>query len=248
MPAGEKISITIRKNESPNLAKCEMLCDKGIHDKLNKYDLTKFMNTHSTNLLIGKPASGKTSLLYSLFKNPSLFKKVYHNIFLFQPQASRASMKDKLFDKLPESNKYDDLTEENLGYVLDTIKAEDKEYNNCIIFDDMGSKLKNKELKKLFKELIQNRRHLHTSIFFLVQTYVSLERDIRKLFSNIFVFRVNKQELNLIFDEQVEQKKEHTADIAKMVYDEPYKYLFINTDSQRLFRGFDELIIGGDYP
>ena len=237
------MSIEIKINDAPNLAHCEMLCDGGLHEKLNKYDLTKFMNNHSTNLLIGKPASGKTSLLYSLFKSPKLFKKVYHNIFLFQPSASRSSMKDKLFDNLPEENKFDELTEENLRQVLDTIKEEDKDYNNCIIFDDMGSKLRNAELKKIFKELIQNRRHLRCSVFFLVQTYISLERDIRKLFSNIFVFRVSKKELELIFDEQVEQKKSYTSDIAKIVFDEPYKYLFINTDSQRLFRCFDELII-----
>ena len=51
------------------------------------------------------------------------------------------------------------------------IKDEDKEYNNCIIFDDMGAYLKNKETKQLLKELIYNRRHLRTSINFLVQTF-----------------------------------------------------------------------------
>ena len=60
--------ITIKKNDAPKLPRCEMLCDKGLHDKLNKYDLTKFLNNHSTTLLIGRPGSGKTSLLYSLFK------------------------------------------------------------------------------------------------------------------------------------------------------------------------------------
>jgi len=142
------MSIEIKENEAPHLAKCEMLCDGGLHEKLNKYDITKFMNEHSTNLLIGKPKSGKTSLLYSLFKSKKLFKKVYHNIFLFQPSASRASMKDKLFDKLPDENKFDELTFDNLNYVVDTIKNEDKDYNNCIIFDDMGAYLKNPETKK----------------------------------------------------------------------------------------------------
>jgi hypothetical protein len=26
------------------------------------------------------------------------------------------------------------------------------------------------------------------------------------------------------------------------VYDKPYQYLFVNTDSMRMFKGFDELI------
>ena len=37
------------------------------------------------------------------------------------------------------------------------IKAEDKDFNNCIIFDDMGAYLKNTETKQLLKELIYNR-------------------------------------------------------------------------------------------
>ncbi len=32
-------------------------------------------------------------------------------------------------------------------------------------------------------------------------------------------------------------------DIRKLVYDKPYQYLFINVDSQRLFKGWDEIIL-----
>ena len=39
------------------------------------------------------------------------------------------------------------------------------------------------------------------------------------------------------------KKKEHVNEIIKIVYNKPYQYLFINTDSQRIFSGFDELII-----
>jgi len=236
-------TLRIKKNNSPTLKTLEMLCDGGLADKLNTYDLTTFMNTHSTNLFIGRPGSGKTSLLYSFFKSKELFAKVYHNIFLFQPSASRSSMKDKLFDKLPDENKYEELSFENLNDVMTRIKDEDKEYNNCIIFDDMGAYLKNKETKQLLKELIYNRRHLRTSIFFLVQTYLSIEKDIRKLFSNIFVFKVSKKELETIFEEVVEREKDNILPISRIVYDKPYEYLFINTDTGRLFKKFDEILM-----
>lgn len=88
-----------------------------------------------------------------------------------------------------------------------------------------------------------NRRHLHISIFFLTQTYYSIEKDIRRLFSNIFIFRVSKNELYNVFDELVEAKKDHVSDIIKLVYDKPHKYLFVNISSQRIFDGFNELII-----
>ena len=61
--------ISIKKNDKPNLEPPILICDKPLHRKLDKYDVTKFLNMHSTNLLIGKPKSGKTSLLYSLFQN-----------------------------------------------------------------------------------------------------------------------------------------------------------------------------------
>ena len=41
----------------------------------------------------------------------------------------------------------------------------------------------------------------------------------------------------------LEQKKDYIMDIAKMVFDKPYQFLFINTESQRLFKNFDELLI-----
>ena len=236
------MSITKKRNEAPPLTKCDMVCDGGLHEKLNNYELTKFLNSHETNLMIGRPASGKTSLLYSFFKSPKIFRKVFHNIYLFQPSHSRASMKDNIFEKIPQEQCYEELNYDNLHEVMTTIKDEDKKYNNCIVIDDMTAYLKNQDVKQLLKELIFNRRHLRTTVIFLVQTWFSIEKDIRKLFSNIFCFRVSKQELTNIMDEVVESKAKYMNDIAKIVFDEPYKYLFINVNTQRLFDGFDELI------
>lgn len=236
------MSITKKRNDAPSLSKCEMVCDGGLHEKLNNFELTKFLNSHETNLMIGRPASGKTSLLYSFFKSPKVFRKVFHNIYLFQPSHSRASMKDNIFEKIPQEQCYEELNYDNLQSVMTTIKDEDKKYNNCIIFDDMTAYLKNGDVKQLLKELIFNRRHLRCTVIFLVQTWYSIEKDIRKLFSNIFCFRVSKQELSTIMDEVVESKAKYMNDIAKIVFDEPYKYLFINVNTQRLFDGFDELI------
>lgn len=231
----------IQKNKAPKLKHCKMNCDSGLHPKLDNYELSKFMNCHSTNLFIGKPGSGKTSLVVSLFKSKDIFNKVFHNIYLFQPSQSRASMSDDIFESIP--NKYDELSYENLEEVMNQIKEEDPKYCNCIIFDDMGAYLKDKSIKKLLKELIYNRRHLRTSVFFLCQTYMSVEPDIRKLFSNLFIFRVSKMELEKIFDELVEESKDAVLPISKLVFREQYNFLFINTDSGRLFKNFDEIIL-----
>ena len=148
-------------------------------------------------------------------------------------------MKDKLFDKIPDEQKYNELNLENLLEVENNLS----EYNNVILFDDMSVFLKAGEIKKKLKELVFNRRHKHLSIIFLVQTYLSIEKDIRKLFSNIFCFKCSKKEMEMIFDEVVELPKDYILPIMKLVYDKPYQYLFINTDSQRLFKNFDEIMI-----
>jgi len=76
----------------------------------------------------------------------------------------------------------------------------------------------------------------------LVQTWFSVEKDIRKLFSNVIVFRVNKNEMETIFSEVVESHKDDINEIIKVVYNKPYQYLFINVDSQNMFKNFDQLI------
>ena len=157
-------------------------------------------------------------------------------------------MKDKLFDKLPDDQKYEELDYESLDEVMDRIKMSDPDHNNCIIFDDMTAYLKDYHVEKLLKELVFNRRHLRTSIFFLCQTYISVPKDLRKLFSNLFIFRVNKNELKLIFEEQIEDKTKVNliSEITKLVFDRPFQFLFINTDTQRFFKNFDELLFKDD--
>lgn len=236
--------ISIKHNRKPDLPSCKMLCDEKLHEKLEAYDLTKFLNKHSTNLIVGKPGSGKTSILYSFFKSKKLLAKVYDKIYLFQPEQSRASMKDKMFDQLSDDQKFDELTVENLEYIKDNL---DEDENICIIFDDMGAYLKNNDgTQKLLKEIIMNRRHYHISIYFLVQTYYSIPKQVRSLFSNLFIFKCSKHEMLNITSEMIEQHNDKIDEIIKIVYDKPHQYLFINVDSQRMFKGFDELIFNDE--
>jgi hypothetical protein len=238
------MNITIKENEKPLLEKMETNCDKCLHTKLDKYELTKFLNKHSTNLIVGKPGQGKSSFLYSLIKNP--LRKIYHHIYVFTPEKSMSSVKNNIWEKLPEDQIFFEFNYENLNEVLDKIHDTPKNENNVIIADDMASFLKQAETKQLMKMILQNKRHLSLSVFFLVQTYFSVEKDLRRIFDNFFIFKVSKNELNNIFDEQVEQHKDKVMDIAKIVYDKPYQFLFIHPESQRLFKSWDELIFSDE--
>ena len=235
------MSFEIKINKAPKLEVIKMNCDDGLCSKLNKFEISKFMNTHSTNLFCGKPGSGKTSLVTSMFKSKELFNKVFHNIYLIQPPHSRGSMKDDIFDNI--DRKFDELNVETLNTIMDEIKEEDSKYSNCIIFDDVTSALRDKAVVKLLRQLIFNRRHLRTSIFFLVQTYLSLEPQIRKLFSNLFIFKVARKELQKIFEEHFEHDDDLANPISKLVFNEPYNFLFINTNTGKMFKNWDEILI-----
>ena len=142
-----------------------------------------------------------------------------------------------------DEKKLHELNPETLGGVMEYIKAEDKKHNNLIIFDDMTAYLKNKDTLNMFKELVFNRRHMRTTIFFLVQTWHSVPKELRRLFSNIFLFKSSHDANKLLFDEVlpiIDEEKRNA--IIKLVYDKPYKFLFINTGSNRLFDCWDEIL------
>lgn len=245
------INIKLIKNNKPKLPICKMNCDKELNENLNKYELTKFLNKSQSTMIIGKMGSGKTSLLYALFKNnkPTLLKNVFENIFLFQPKESSNSMSDKIFhDNLPEENLFYDLTEDTLNEVFKRIKDENEEYeddiNHCIIIDDFTAHLReNQGIKNLLKEMLMNRRHIHLSLFFIVQSYKSVEPDIRKLIDNFFIYKTSKQGLEQIFNEVIELPSKYIYPISNLVYDAKYNFLFINTDTKTMMKNWDTIIL-----
>ncbi len=201
--------ISIKKNIKPKMPHCKMNCDEDLSEKLNNYEMSSFLNRHQCSLILGKPGSGKTSILYSLFKSNKLLKGVYDKIFLFRPALSGASMKDDIFEKLPKEQRFNELNQTNVLSMIENLD----EGNNCLIFDDMTAYLKNGDVRKLLEEIIYNRRHMHISIYFLCQTWHSVHKDIRRLFNNIFVFKTSKNEFETIFQELIPGFKDKTDEI-----------------------------------
>jgi hypothetical protein len=237
------MSLSIKHNIAPALKPVFMGCDKPLDPKLDMYELSKLaFNKHSSSMIIGRPGSGKSSYMGSLFSK-KLLKGVYNKIFLFQPASSRASAsKNDVFSCLPPEQVFNQLSVDNLEYCLEEIES-DPDSNYCIIMDDQGAHLKNIKTLKLLKQLMMNRRHLHLSLYFLCQTYYSQNKEIRRLFTNYFIFKVTVDELGNIADEVLEIDKNLIPALRNLVFDKPYNYLYIHIDSNRLFKNFDEIII-----
>jgi hypothetical protein len=115
--------------------------------------------------------------------------------------------------------------------------------NTLLILDDVGAILKRAEIQTMFKRIVFNRRHLKVHIILLLQSFNSCPKELRKLFTNIFIYKPSKVEFENLFDELFETKKDLAHDIMNFVYDKPHQYLMLNIESQRMYRGFDEIIV-----
>ncbi len=233
--------------EEPLLTFPKMICDVKLNPNLDKYVALNNMNKYSFNVVLGKPGSGKSSILYALFKNGGknkIFKKIFENIILFMPENSRNSIADNIFDKLPEENKFNELTFDSLTQVEEKISNESKEnYKSCIILDDVTAALKNNEIQQLLRKIIFNRRHNKTSIILLVQNFLSIPKDHRRMINNLICFKISKTESENIFNELFENKKAYLTEIMKNIYDEPHNFMILDTDSQRIFKNMNKEIV-----
>jgi hypothetical protein len=75
----------------------------------------------------------------------------------------------------------------------------------------------------------------------LQQTWKSAPLEVRRLYDNIILFKVGQNDLMNVFDEVLPSYKDNVFEISKLVFDKPYQFLFMNVESGRLFKSWDEL-------
>jgi DNA replication protein DnaC len=235
--------ISLKVNKKPHLTKIQFECDDEIHEKLNKFELTRdFLNKSNTTCFIGRQGSGKTSLMINIIKQ--IYKKCFHKIYVFMPESSRNSLKNNIFDKnLDSSQIYEELNYENIEELHDKLKENSKEkHRSLVIYDDVQKSLKDTSVLLCLKNIIANQRHLRVCNFILLQNYFALDKSLRELINNVIMFKLNKTQTEKVFNECVESAKDKFGVIRDFVFDGPYKWLFINLPTQRIFKEFDEII------
>jgi len=183
-------------------------------------------------LLCGRPGSGKTTLLLNLIcKRGKLYNKKFDRIFLYSP--SLMTIKGDPFENLPEDQKYQDLTAENLQYALTTIK--DSGEKVLFILDDVVNDIKKStEIQTLLSKLLMNRRHLagaggSASFIITTQVYNKIPAPIRKTASQVVIYHTkNKKELDTIYDELILVPKADFYEILKYCFDKRHHFLYID--------------------
>ena len=240
--------ITIKKGVDPGLEPPGFVCDKVLkQDVPPPFDL--LVDGYKFCVFIGRPGSGKTSFLYSLFKDRRCLKKTWNNVILCCPQESLNSVKkkDNIFKDLSEEKFYTDL--ENTDKVRDQIKAYASEgENTALIIDDCVTSLKDHYVERVLCDLVANCRHYSVSIFLTSQIYERIPLRVRKLINvAVITHKPSKKEITLVFDELLEKKPDVADQVHKVAFNKQYDFLLIDVVKQRVFARCNELLFSDGY-
>ena len=208
--------------------------DKQLHPKLAK----ELPNYSGFCIVIsGSSGSGKTTLLYSLMTGTSRdgikrgYKRVFDKIYIVSPTIANNSIKNDPFNTIPENQVYRELTSESLDEIKQNLEENrENDLNSCLILDDVGSEIKrSKQVEKKLTSLIQNRRHLYTSIIILLQKFRDAPTGIRNNMSHFISFRPkNMIEREAIASELFNFKKDELDKIMDYVFNDRHSFLYVD--------------------
>ena len=88
--------------------------------------MLKHLNKHQTSVFLGRPGSGKTSLLVSMLTSKGkdrVLYKGYNHIILVMPTSSRASLKKNIFEHHPAEKCFDKLDIESISKIYEMVQA-----------------------------------------------------------------------------------------------------------------------------
>jgi len=209
-----------------------------------------FPNTSFFLAIIGRPGSGKTSMLINLLKQKGdnrIYRKVFDKIILVMPKSSIDNIKNNPFKNLEQifdsfdSDVYKKVHENYNEYKKDYDKAiEDKKpkpiFNQLLILDDITSELKIKQVEMMLKDLSMNRRHIHLSIIILVQYLRSIPKAIRFQISDVVYFQPSNQlDAQVLNDEFLGMKKNKFDELKDIVWKDKHDYMIINKNNNAIF-------------
>jgi DNA replication protein DnaC len=231
------------ENDKPKLPKVHMLVDDVIDEKLTKYPAVKqCFSTSNTTLICGGTGSGKTTWLIGVMK--SLFRKVYHQIFLIIPENSLNSIdpKDNIFSKyLDPEDIYHTYDVETLEEIYEKIKDNASEgYYSLLLVDDMGDQLKNKEEAKILQSMFLKNRHLRLSVFLLCQNFYQIPKIVREISNNAILFNTNKSMNEKFFEQMMSIKKKNFDELMKLC-PTSHDYILVSLKHKKIYHNWNEI-------
>lgn len=219
--------------------------------------------------IMGKPGSGKSSLISLLLKEnrawkgsfiAALFlapaeipgikfdKAYYHKTLDFNWLESRLKqINQDVINKLAKQNSF--MNDKfNINQKLnESLSGPDKPNKVLIVFDDLISQIKQAERIPFLRELFFNRRklfsHICISIIVTTQKYVLIPPQLRSNLDIIICFNTAPSDLEKIFKEHVYDDTKHHSDLISAHFRQsPFNFVYLNTRTGRIFLNFEKML------
>jgi len=150
-------------------------------------------------VLIGKPGSGKSTIIEEMLLNTQLLNNKFDHILVHSPYPLKnieCIEGENYFNKLDFEFLFNTFNE------LNNRKEIDKYVNMLLIFDDMVATIKENKQNQLFLQLFYNRRHLIKngciSVMLTTQKFLVIPSAIRPCINIIVLFQINASELTAL--------------------------------------------------
>ena len=193
--------------------------------------------------------SGKTVLLMNILV---WYNKYFDNIFVFSPTIYLDNKWILLINKLniPKQNLFTKYEEKNVSMLMNKIKMANKGKKNkeklrtLIIFDDIISQLpKGKKISSMNK-LAMNHRHYNISHIIISQSFKKVDPVIRSNTTGIILFNTDNsaERFKIIEELSGNYSKKEFEKLYLECVKEKYGFCFLNYDTRKIFRNFEEEI------
>jgi len=228
-----------------------------VDDCLGDHILEPFPKFSFFWCVVGKPGSGKTSLVINSLiakgKN-RVYRKVFDKILLVMPLNSRKSLKNNPFDDLPGDQVFEQFDNKVVETIEQNKKAFDeeneqrvrdkkpkKQFTQLLIMDDITAYLKD-DPKSLI-ELATNRRHLKLSMILMVQFLRAIPRPVRFQITNLTFFKPsNELDTQVLHDEFINLKKEDFNELKRAVWKDQHDFLMIDKNTDTYHKNLQKII------
>ena len=160
---------------------------------------------------------------------------------------------DDPFELIPDDQKFESATLENLEGMLSAIK--DSGEKVLIILDDVIAETRGKgnmAVENLLQKIFFNRRHLcgsggNASVIATSQTYNKICPKLRKSASHyIFYENRHKKEQESIFEEIILLPQKEYMDVFRYVFNKKFNFMYIDTTKgidDMIYKNFNQLTI-----
>ncbi len=185
----------MEKIEFKLLGRKDMINKKN-NEGLNSLKFPEIFPNSFFMLILGKPGSGKSTIIEEIILNPSFLNEQFDKILIFSPYP---------LTNIPCELNKNYFNELNIGKIFECIQylnerddLENNYINMLIIFDDYISDIRKEAYNPSFTSLFYNRRHLIKngciSIIMTSQKFTVTPPQIRPCVNIVITFQLNQSE------------------------------------------------------